>query len=271
MKWETIILLLILCIKSKAQVNIEDSLCAVEYSYFKSENDSTKNTIVQQKIDLMIQNGIYNERLIFEFRRFKTALITDSVLLKRMLWNGSLAFYLNKEYEFSNSYFDSYVEAEESLKPDAEVLGLLIKAEIDSSSFNEHLTTLQMEDSLKNCFSCLMDVHYYVLKHKKAYSITSTIVPGFGSFMTGDVVDGLGSLITLGGGGYGVYTMWNGGLQFNAISWGVMLLPRLYFGGIGLATDNAQELEDKKKSKLAEKCKDVYRPIMEQHPITFKY
>lgn len=271
MKWGIITLLLILCIKSKAQLNVEDSLCAVEYSYFKSENDSIKNSLVQNKIDLMIRNGIYSSRLLYEFKRYKSAFISDSILLEKMLWNGSLAFYLNQEYEFANSYFDSYSDLKDGLSPNAEVLGLLIKSEIDSSTFNMHLEKIEMEDSLRTCFECLMDVRYYVLKNKKAYSLTSTVFPGFGSLMTGDVVDGVGSLVTLGGGGYGVYKMWTGGLYFNAVSWGVMLLPRLYFGGIGLSTDNAQKLEDKRKSRLSENCKAIYRPVLKSHPITFMY
>ena len=110
----------------------------------------------------------------------------------------------------------------------------------------------------------------YRLKRKWAYVFSSYILPGTGTLLTGDVYNGIGSIVTVGGTGYGVYQLAKNKLYLGMGIWGYLFLPRVYFGNIKLTATKLEALEKKKKSKLVDNCEQKMLELLKNNPIDFR-
>ena len=248
-----------------AQDSLHFDLLSLEEQFFVSQNDTLRNNLSLQKFNLSLILNLKKERLLFELNRIHENLITDSIDKLNYIWNASLVTKLNKEFAYSNMYIDATHDSSDQTK----ILGLLIKSEIDSATYFRFLTN-NVSDSSYNCMNCLNDLNEYKLPNKRGYLIASSFFPGLGTILTGDVYNGLGSLILVPGSIYSVFRLWRGGLYFNAISWGIALIPRLYFGNTRLTREKVSLIEKRHLNKLADACEiSINKKLIEQ-PINYK-
>ena len=96
------------------------------------------------------------------------------------------------------------------------------------------------------------------------------IVPGLGTLFAGDVLNGFGSLLTVGGSGLGVYYLLKNNLRWGTGIWGYLLFVRFYNGNIQLTKKNVLKLEEKKRNKIALKCYTEVQKVLNKYPIDFR-
>ena len=271
MKWLIIIKLTFLFISNVlGQNNSISHLLELEEKIFFAENDSVKNNLCLRKFNYSLANNLEKEKLLFELNRVQESLIMDSISLINYLWNASIVTKLNGSYSYSNMYFDAYLNKTRDTSNNVKVLGLLIKSEIDSSTYADFYS-IYVKDSSFKCMQCLNDLNSYILPHKKAYVLASTIFPGLGTMLTGDFYNGFGSLILVPSSVFGVINLWRGGLYYNAVSWGIALIPRLYFGNTSLTSEKVNQLEKLKLKKLSDKCNNLYKSKLLLFPVNYKF
>lgn len=270
MKWLIIIALAITSTgKLIAQNSVGFELLNLEKEIFHAQKDTLKNEFCLKKFNLSMSHDLTKKRLLFELNRVQEHLISDTLKRLNYLWNSSLVTKLNKEFAYSNMYFDMYINESADSSDQSKILGLLIKAEIDSANYFEFLNE-KVNDSSYNCMNCLHELNQYVLPHKRRYVIASTIFPGLGTMLTGDLYNGFGSLLLVPGSVYVVFNLWSSGLYFNAISWGYALIPRLYFGNTSLTIEKVKLIEKRNLNKLANQCRLSISQKLILYPINYK-
>lgn len=268
MKWLIISLLAFICTNISAQDSVEVELFKLENEVFTTANDSLKNTLYLKKFALTKALNDY-DRAYFELRRVREKYISDSISKSNFYWNAALTSKVSGNYQYANIYFDAYFNYTHDSSTSTLLLGLLIKADADTAEYNA-FAPIAKKDSVLQCTDCLIELIEYKLKYKSAYIWASRIVPGLGTALTGDVYNGLGSVITLGGSGIGVYALIIHELYIGASVWGLMTLPRFYNGQIRLTRTKVNELEQKKRAKKSAICQQEIQSILKKHPIDFK-
>lgn len=251
-----------------AQDSVEVELFKLENEVFTSTNDSLKNSLYLKKFALTRERNDY-DRAYFELRRVREKYISDSISKSNFYWNAALTSKVSGNYQYANIYYDAYFNYTHDSSTATLLLGLLIKADTDTAEYNA-FAPIAKKDSVLQCTDCLIELIEYKLKYKSAYIWASRIVPGLGTIMTGDVYNGLGSLVTLGGSGIGVYALIVHELYVGASVWGFMTLPRFYNGQIRLTRTKVNELEKKKRAKKSAICMDAIKVVLSDFPLNFK-
>ena len=270
MKWVIIIKLTFLFISNVfGQDSINLILLDLEEKIFYAENDTIKNDLFLEKFNFSICNNLEKEKLLFELNRVQEDLLIDSTKHSNYLWNAAIVTKVNNEFNYSNMYFDAYLAETKDTLDDIKILGLLIKSKIDSATYASFYS-LYVNDTSYNCMECLLDLNKFVLPYKKGYILASSIFPGLGTFLSGDFYNGLGSFILVPSSIIGVFNLWKGGLYFNALSWGIALIPRLYLGNNSLTYEKVNLLEKRKLSKLSFNCKALYVSKLIKFPILYR-
>ena len=240
----------------------------LEQKIFQASHDSLKNSFHLQKFNTSLRSQDY-KRSYFELRRVREKYIHDSLIESNFYWNAALISKLSNEFQYANIYYDAYLNFTNDTSSSSLILGMLIKSDIDSAEFyyfrNKYSYTRNNELS-----TCLETLFSYHLKRKWPYIISSYLLPGTGTLLTGDVYNGIGSLVTVSGFSYGVSQLAKSKLYFGAGIWGYLFLPRVYFGNIRLTVAKIQELEKKKKSKLADSCEQKVKELLNNNPIDFR-
>ena len=252
------------------QDSLDYILLDLEEQIFFAQNDTIKNDLYLEKFNFSICNNLEKEKLLFELNRVQEELLIDSTEHADYLWNAAIVTKVNKEFNYSNMYFDAYLEEAKDASDDIKILGLLIKSEIDSAAYANFYLGYVYDTSFK-CMECLMDLNNFVLPNKKGYVIASYIFPGLGTILTGDFYNGLGSLILVPSSIIGVVNLWKGGLYYNAISWGIVSIPRLYLGNTNLTYEKVNQLEKRRLSELSDNCKALYSKKLTEFPILYRF
>ena len=270
MKWLIIIKLTFLYTSNVfGQDSINFILLDLEEQIFFAQNDTIKNDLYLEKFNFSICNNLEKEKLLFELNRVQEELLTDSIEHANYLWNAAIVTKINKEFTYSNMYFDAYIAETKDIFDDIKILGLLIKSEIDSAAYANFYLEFVNDTSYK-CMDCLNDLNNFVLPHKKGYVLASYIFPGLGTALTGDFYNGLGSLILVPSSIIGAVNLWKGGLYYNAISWGIVSIPRLYLGNTNLTYEKVNQLEKRELSKLSVACKALYSNVLMKFPVFYR-
>jgi hypothetical protein len=270
MKWLITIKLTLLFTSSLiGQDSLNFDLLKLEEQIFYAQNDSIKNDFYLEKFNFSICNNLGKEKLLFELNRVQEGLLIDSNERANYLWNAAIVTKLNEEFTYSNMYFDAYLKETQDTSNDIKILGLVIKSEIDSATYSSFYNEY-IHDSAFKCMDCLRGLTNYVLPNKRAYVMASTLLPGLGTMLTGDVYNGFGSLVLVPGSVIGVFQLWNGGLYINAVTWGYALIPRLYLGNTSLTSHKVELLEKRKLNKLADECKSLYGNKLILFPILYR-
>ena len=111
MKWLIIIKLTFLYTSNVfGQDSINFILLDLEEQIFFAQNDTIKNDLYLEKFNFSICNNLEKEKLLFELNRVQEELLTDSIEHANYLWNAAIVTKINKEFTYSNMYFDAYLE-----------------------------------------------------------------------------------------------------------------------------------------------------------------
>ena len=243
-------------------------MLSLEQVIFSEENDSIANESFLKKFNLSIPESDFN-RSYYELRRVNDNYIIDSVQKTNFYWNASLVSKLSGDYEYADIYYNLYLSNSNDSSYSSLLLGLLIKEELDTSVFNSFKAAIK-SDSIIDCVECLADVNAFKMKRKGAYIMASRLVPGFGTMFTGDLFNGIGSILTVGGSGVGVYYLFTSNLYWGTGIWGYLFLVRFYKGNVNLTKDKVIKLEKKKRNRLAKNCFEEIQDVLINYPIDFR-
>ena len=273
MKWLITSLPVFICInvlvaQTNECSNYESSMLNIEYDIFMSDNDTLKNELYLNKFNNSLKDKDF-KRSYFELSRVRGKYVNDLVTLQDFYWNASLISKLVNKVDQAETYYDAYLGVVQDSSINAQLLGLLIKAELDSSSYNDFKKTLTLDTAL-NCIDCLSLIPYYRLKNKLGFIWASRLVPGLGTVLTGDIYNGLGSVITLGGASYGVCHLFLNKMYLSTGVWGYLFIPRFYFGNIRITKYKLKKLEEKRRAKLAIDCELTIKKLLINYPIDFR-
>lgn len=262
-------LLVFICMNDVfSQLSYEENMLMLEKKIFEANNDSVKNTLCFQKFNNSLKKQDYN-RSYLELRRVREVFVVDSLIKSDFYWNATLISKLSNERQYANIYYDAYLEYTNDTSESSLILGMLVKSDLDSSELYEFKRKYYYTNN-SNLFGCFDELLSYRLKRKWAYVLSSYILPGTGTILTGDVYNGIGSLVTVSGTGYGVYQLAKSKLYLGMGIWGYLFLPRVYLGNIRLTAAKLESLEKKKKSKLADNCEQKMLEFLKNNPIDFR-
>lgn len=268
---KSLIISLLICICTSSvfgQAGYEASMLELEQKIFSEENDSVRNELCLKKFNLSLTN--FNaQRSFFEMKRVNDNLISNISQKNNFLWNASLVSKLKGDFEYANIYFDQYLEATNDSNTNCLILGLLIKNENDTSILNAFEKQFP-QDSALACLNCLNAVKDFKMKRKGAYVKVSYLFPGLGTMMTGDFYNGFGSILTVCGSGVGMYYLISNNMYYGSAIWGYLLFWRFYTGNVRLAKTKVNNLEQKKKAKLADDCQQQIKALLKNNQIDFR-
>lgn len=262
-------LLICFCMnKTFGQSDYEAQMLKLEQVVFLEGNDSIANESFLKKFNLSLSQSDF-KRSFTELRRVNDSYINDSAQKADFYWNASLVSKLSGDPEYANIYHDLYLKITSDSSYASLLLGLLIKEELDTAVFNDFWTIVK-EDSVFNCFDCLADVNSFKIKRKGAYIAASRLVPGLGTILAGDLFNGIGSILTVGGSGVGVYYLFTNQLYWGTGIWGYLFLVRFYKGNVNLTKDKIIKLEQKKRNNLEKGCHEEIQKVLIKYPIDFR-
>ncbi len=251
-----------------SQLSYEEKMLMFEKKIFNTNNDSVKSALCFQKFNSSLNEQDYN-RSYLELRRVREEFVVDSLTKSDFYWNATLISKLSNERQYANIYYDAYLNYTNDTSVSSLVLGMLIKSDIDSSELYEFKRTYRYTKNT-SLFDCFDELLSYRLERKWAYLLSSYILPGTGTILIGDAYNGIGSLVTVSGTGYGVYQLAKSKLYLGMGIWGYLLLPRVYLGNIKLTIAKLESFEKKKKSILAENCEQKILEFLKNNPIDFR-
>lgn len=268
MKWLIISLAVLLCTnKISAQV-FSDQLLCLETKVFETKNDTLRNDYLLEKYHLALHGNdvkyAYNA-----LRRVRENLITDSLKRVNFLWNAALTTQSYGDIQYPKIYLSAYSELTGDTSTKYQLLNRFISASTLNSN-EQKKYELPSDTSIASCVVCLEQVAQFKLKNKWLYTLASGLVPGLGTYFAGDFYNGTGSIITVGGSTYLTYYLVQQNLNVNAVVWGVLFVPRFYFGNMSLTKTKVNQLEQKKKSKLAYSCEAKLKNLFINNSINYR-
>lgn len=253
-----------------AQVCRPDSLLQYELAYYQAHDDTVAQTYLVRKVNHYLRNRISDAVVFKEICRVKTGLLANNQSTQSFLWNAAMISYLNHENDRAAFYLNSYYEMSADSSFSHDLLSYLIYKYRDSVRTKASLEHLVKHDAVFSSLSCFMEVGAYEKKHLNRYLISSAILPGSGSMMTGYVVRGFISLTLVAGSVYGVMKLVEYGLYANAVLWGGGVGLKFYTGNIKLTEQLFFKSEARKKNKLATECELKLTEILDRYPLSLK-
>jgi hypothetical protein len=245
-----------------------DSLIQYENAYFLEKNDTIKNTILLKKIYYLLDFDSTGETTLSLTKRINTKLLTSEEK-RNFYWNSSLINFINHEYRMSMNYLNKYEAQEKDSSTNFLLLGLLISSKIDTLAYEQYLSQLEEKDSSFQALGCLKDIQFYKLPNAKSI-YNSSYIPGFGllrlnEFRRGSIAFTLSTLSVM-----AIVQLVHMKVYFNAITWGVNLVSKFYFGNFRLTERKIKEKEEQKKTELTLACELSLQKIILENNISFK-
>lgn len=266
----TILLLLLACTSSSRAQTSDSVLLQYEHSYFRAENDSTRNLILMDKINYHLLQENLSEQVYLELKRIKPKFLAHDEQLS-FYWNASLLYYISSNHYRALHYIEEFESASRSPNLDTsfQLLKYFIYAEYDTTISNILFANLIESDTSMNCLACISDVANFELKHKKFQILASYFIPGVGTMSAGKPVKGIISLSLNVLSAFAIIYTIQHQLWINTFGWGTNLIGKFYTGNIRLATKVIAEKEMIKKKELAQTCELQIRLIMQRYPLAF--
>ncbi len=238
------------------------------------ENPQQKDSVLFyqiNKINIYIANKKYNQDLINEFKGINWMEIKDTITQYKYLQNLAILYFLNNEVDYAYYYYNQYI----TLSKDSSLNSLthltIFSAQQDSSIFYQNLNKLNISDSVEwKQFENLYLIHHQKYDYKKKYLIASYIIPGLGTALMGDVLNGLGSLTFNTLSVYATYLLTVQHLYIGAVGWGILLIPRFYGGNIELTQKTIDNRFKKKLHQMSLKNESFLNQVFIQYPIEIK-
>jgi hypothetical protein len=265
----TSLCIILLSLKVLSQTSLNDSLLLYELQYFNTSNDSIKQQIVSEKINLYLRHNITDERVINEIRRTKINFFENSQQ-QNFFWNAGILMYLNSDELSAQHYLSMYHKISGDTSTVFHLASALAVKQYDTVKFNRHLQILSKRDSSFSSLNCFLNLYNYNRKHINFYLVSSALLPGSGTIMNGYPLKGILSLALAAGSAYGVVSLIENALYFNAFFWGSGVGLKLYAGNIKLTETSFYKREELHKSKIAKACADNLKDVLIKYPLLYK-
>lgn len=267
-----IINLLIFCKVTllSGQNTLNDSLLFYEYAYYKSSDDTLKQTTLLKKLNLYLRENITSEDVFNEVKRVKINYLNSEELKADFLWNAATISYINNEPNYARFFLSEYDNLSKDTSVAFYLLSILVNKYLDTADVNKrirYLTTINPEFNDLNCF---YEVVNYNRKHLGFYLLSSAILPGSGTIMNGYVLNGIVSLALTAGSIYGVLKLVEYGLYANAFLWGTGVGLKFYAGNIKLTEQVFYKAENEQKNKLTKNCELKLKELLTKYPLTLR-
>ena len=267
----TAALLLLACTSSTNAQSTDSVLLNYEYAYYHASDDSTRNSILVQKIDYHLQQSELSNQIYLELKRVKSKYLLREEKL-RFYWNASVLYYAQANHYRAIHFVDAYESANANSSQDTsfQILKFLTYAEYDTTMAGQLFKSLVAMDSSAECLTCITEVANFELKHKKMRITASYFLPGIGTIVTGKPIKGILSLgLNVLSAAAMVYTIQHQ-LWVNTAAWGLNLFGKFYTGNIRLAMKVIDEKEMHKKKELATECELQIRSLLQRYPLGFR-
>lgn len=268
-----ITILIILIIQTKflyAQQSFENDLLLLEQNIYYSQSKVERNDFCYQKLSLYIKNKNYSAEALAEAKRIDYTLFSDSTKAFCFLWNSAIIAELNNDKNAALYYLSQYTIDSKDTSVPVNLLAVLINNNYNSNEVVRVVSKLTKVDIKFDSLLCLNKANEYKIKNKIAYPIASAIVPGLGSMINGNIMQGTNSLLINSVSAYGIYLLIQNNLYANAFLWGTGLGVKFYAGNIKLTQHLVEKKELLKKNALAEDCKCVLNRFLKEYPLEFK-
>ena len=252
-----------------AQTPLNSRLLGLEQAFYVSKNDTQKAKLVHEKITLLIQEQITDERTLKEIKRIDFTKLPDS-LLPAFYWNAALVSYFNKENNYALSFISKYEGLQTDTSLQFYLLKTLITSKYDTAIAISSLTKIKKLDSSFICLNCLIAIDNFELKGKKFLIISSAVVPGLGSMLNGNVFKGFTSLALSTSTIILTYYLLKNKCYVNAAGWGLSFGLKFYIGNIKLTEKLVNNREGRKKSELTKNCKLAWTEVFNKYPLLLK-
>jgi hypothetical protein len=254
----------------RAQGVIADSLLHYEYNYFKSSNDTIKQTLLIKKTAYYLSHHITGPETFNEIKRVNINAVNDKRVKHNFLWNAAAVSYLNNETDRARYYLSEYSFSSKDSSVEFNLLSVLINKYSDTAEVRRRLNCLSSVDTLFKGLNCFYEIINYHRKHRNFYLLSSAIIPGSGTIMNGEVAKGVISLALAAGSVYGIIKLVEYGLYLNAALWGTGVGLKFYTGNIKLTEKSFYKAEEQKKNKLTTNCELTLKKILDKYPLTLK-
>jgi hypothetical protein len=253
----------------KAQETTVEKLLALEKKFFFSNNDTMRNHLLLEKANIYFQEESISPDASNAVKRLTTSLLVNEEEKNKFLFNASLLFYLNNDFNNAKNYFASYLASQRDTSMESLLLGTLIYNQYDTLMVNTFLRRATQKDSSVACLECLNKVFVYELKHKKLLRIMSYIVPGSGTIASGYIGKGLTSLAVTTGLATGIYFLVANKLYFNAAFAVFPWFAKFYGGQTRLTKKMTEQKESLRKNKMASSCAEKLSVLLQKYPLRF--
>ena len=269
------LLITIICLScslaANSQNDINSDLLALEEQYYFSLDSIEKAMVLIEKINCHISHQNFNEQVISEAKRLKFSNIKDSATKSNLYWNLALIGLINNNLEFADNMLFALELQTQKKSVSSELLKLHLYRQSDSLLFVSSLTYLTAADSAFNCFDCLQLLGDQEVMNEKKMLLYSKIIPGWGTIKAGDTRSGLFSIATHAGTIAGSVVLLRYGLYFNAVTWGVSLLPRFYSGNKTLTQKAVRKANQIAVFDFSKKCQEQTELLLAKYPLAFRY
>ena len=262
----------IICFITRADAQHSDAakLLNLEQQAFACSSDSSKNWLYIKKLDVYLQASDYKNAALNEVKRIDYTLIKDEAEKERFLWNASLLAQLNEDVHFAEVYFSRYQTCSRDSGAGATLLGMIILSNTDTAALTRAINYSALTDPAFSCLTCLNKTLSYKRKNRGVFILSSALIPGMGSMLNGNYLQGTNSLLINGAIGYLIFTLVQSNDYVNAVLLGFSLGLKFYNGNIRLTKSLFDKKEARKKSLRADKCRQALKQLMEKYPLSFR-
>lgn len=247
------------------------SLLAIEKEIYLSKNDTIKNFLILDKIEVYFTNDSINKGLLKEVKRINRDLFLDSTLRCNFLWNASLVAHICGDYNNAKKYLNDYFIQSKDSSNEFILLSTLVFHEHDPERVDKLIKIAEKRDTSFSKLECLNALEKKsALKGKKLIVFSSYIIPGTGTVISGRPIKGLVSLLVTGSLGVATFYLAASGLYLNAAFISFPWFYKIYHGQTRLTRKVISEKESKRKNELSIKCEKQLSILLDKYPIKFK-
>ena len=257
------------CTNSFGQSNFSDSLLMLEEQFYGATDQQAKQRILLEKFQLYVDHNNFSEEGLRVAERVDCDQL-DSTAESAHNWNMALYSYLLRKYHKASNYLNELYSSRSSRSADEMLLSYLVTVQLDTARANVYLKELIKQDTSFSCLECISDVQQYAGKKPGPYVLSSSVIPGSGMIAHGNVGKGLLSLGIHGGIVVAVIAMARLNVYFNAVSWGLTLFQKFYFGNLKLTNKLIEDSNKKAKKMVSDNCELALQQTVQKFPLEFK-
>ena len=254
-----------------SQDSLTIQLLALEKDIFYSTSDTVKNSLMVQKMDLMMKNKSDNDLILKNCKRIDDQFIPDSVEKSRFLWNASVIAYLENDLYYALHAIKEYQIVSNDSSITCESLKFFIYSNYDTEKTKIIVSDLIKRDSIFEAYECYSNAQSYEVRQVQLKKALSYILPGSGMVVNGNWTKGLLSMSLNSASALAIYYLISNQLYINSLAWGSNLIMKFYVGNINLTEKLINQKQVYRQKKLAKKCELSINDCLLKYPINYKF